>query len=139
MIDQPNRILYGYGNTVNNTDPANRHRVIKFRLPRLEDGELVTLKPEDALEDYLIEDVSGFSFNPIGQGLYVYKDKLYMPTGLGRYETPSLLYVWDLLGKSMEVIDLAPCTAGELEDISRYRGRFILQGQEGLFLVKRLK
>ena len=139
VIDQPNRILYGYGNTVNNTDPANRHRVIKFRLPGLEDGELVTLKPEDALEDYLIEDVSGFSFNPIGQGLYVYKDKLYMPTGVGGYNTPSILYIWDLVGKTMEVVDLVRCTAGELEDIGRYKGKFILQGQEGLFLVKSLK
>ena len=139
VIDQPNRMLYGYGNTVNNTDPANRHRVIKFRLPRLGDGEFVTLKPEDALENYLIEEASGFSFNPIGQGLYVYKDKLYMPTGVGGYDTPSILYVWDLVGKTMEVVDLTRCTAGELEDISRYRGRFILQGQDGLFLVKSLK
>ncbi|MCR5560353.1 MAG: hypothetical protein K6F58_00845 [Bacteroidales bacterium] len=139
VIDQKNRLLYGYGNTVNNTDPANRHRVIKFRLPAFEEGSTVVLTPEDALENYLIEDVSGFSFNPIGQGLYVWKDKLYMPTGVGKPGKPSILYVWDLVHKSMEVVDLTRCTAGELEDISRYRGHFIVQSQEGLFVLKSLK
>lgn len=36
-------------------------------------------------------------------------------------------------------LDLTRCTAGELEDISRYNGRFILQGQDGLFILKSLK
>ena len=139
VIDLPNRLLYGYGNTVNNSDPSNRHRVIKFRLPSLSEGSFVILKPEDALENYLIEEVSDFRFNPVGQGLYVYKDKLYMPTGVGKYETPSILYVWDLVNKSMEVVDLTRCTASELEDISRWKGRFIIQAQEGLFLIKSLK
>jgi len=139
VIDRPNRLLYGYGNTIDNSNPANRHRVIKFRLPSLSDGELVVLKPEDALENYLIEEVSGFSFNPIGQGLYVLKNKLYMPTGDAKYATPSILYIWDLAGKSMEVVDLSQCTAGELEDISIYRGRFIVQGQDGLFIIKSMK
>ena len=49
------------------------------------------------------------------------------------------MYVWDLVGKTMEVVDLTRCTAGELEDISRYNGRFILQGQDGLFILKSLK
>ena len=136
VIDRKNHMLYGYGNTVNNSDPANRHRVIKFRLPAFEEGSTVVLTPEDALENYLIEDVSGFSFNPIGQGLFVWKDKLYMPTGLGKPREPSILYVWDLRSRTMEQLDLSRCTAGELEDISRYRGKFILQGQEGLFILK---
>ena len=139
VIDRPNRMLYGYGNTIDNTNPANRHRIIKFRLPALEEGSFVVLKPEDALKNYLIEDASGFSFNPIGQGLYVYKGKLYMPTGVAKYETPSILYVWDLAAKSMEAVDLSRCTAGELEDISRYNGRFIVQGQDGLFILKSLR
>ena len=138
VIDKPNRLLYGYGNTINNSDPENRHRIIKFRLPEFEEGSLVVLKPEDALENYLIEEVSPFRFNPIGQGLYVYKGKLYMPTGDAKYENPSYLYVWDLKDKSMKVVDLTRCTAGELEDISRWHGRFIIQGQDGLFLIKSL-
>lgn len=139
VVDQSNRLLYGYGNTIDNSNPANKHRVIKFQLPGLDEGNFVVLKPEDALENYLIEDVSGFKFNPIGQGLYVYKDKLYMPTGDAKYENPSILYVWDLINKRMEVVDLTHCTAGELEDIGRFHGQFILQGQDGLFLMKSLK
>lgn len=140
VIDKHNRMLYGYGNTIDNSNPANRHRVIKFRLPAFEEGSHVVLKPEDALENYLIEEASGgFRFNPVGQGLYIYKDKLYMPTGVAKYETPSILYVWDLVKKSMEVVDLTRCTAGELEDISRWNGRFIIQGQDGLFLIKSMK
>ena len=36
----------------------------------------------------------------------------------------------------MEEVDLTACTTGELEDISLYRGRFLIQGQDGLFCVK---
>ena len=136
VVDKKNRMLYGYGNTVNNSDPANRHRVIKFRLPALSDGSFVTLKPEDALENYLIEDVSGFRFNPVGQGLSIQGDKLYMPTGVGNSENPSILYIWDLAGHEMQSIDLSSCTTGEFEDIS-IRGRFVyIQGQDGLFRFK---
>ena len=69
----------------------------------------------------------------------MYKDKLYMPTGVAKYETPSILYVWDLTAKTMETVDLTRCTAGELEDISRWRGRFILQSQDGLCVIRRMK
>ncbi len=135
VIDRKNQWLYGYGNTIDNNDPANRHRIIKFRLPRLSEGAQVVLRPEDALENYLIEEVSSFRFNPIGQGLYVENDKLYMPTGLGTDQHPSVLYVWDLKKKSMQEIDLSQCTTGELEDISFYKGQIFIQGQDGIFVL----
>ncbi|MBO4435227.1 MAG: hypothetical protein J5769_07250 [Bacteroidales bacterium] len=136
VIDRENKMLYGYGNTVNNSDPDNRHRIIKFRLPKLSEGPLVVLKPEDALEDYLIEDVSGFRFNPIGQGLYIHKGKLYMPTGVGKAETPSIIYIWDLNKRSMKALDLSAVTTSEFEDISRYGEFFYIQAQDGVFRVK---
>ena len=136
VIDRKGKFLYGYGNTINNSDPQNCHRIIKFRLPALAEGDFVTLRREDALEDYLIEEVSGFRFNPIGQGLYIFRDKLYMPTGVGTSKHPSILYVWDLKKKSMETMDLSNCTTGELEDISRFRGHFWLQGQDGIFRLR---
>ncbi|MCR5518779.1 MAG: hypothetical protein K6F21_00445, partial [Bacteroidales bacterium] len=95
VIDRKHKMLYGYGNTVDNSDHANRHRIIKFRLPSLSEGPLVVLKAEDALENYLIEDESDFRFNPIGQGLYIRNGRLYMPTGVGKAETPSILFIWD--------------------------------------------
>ena len=135
VIDRRKKLLYGYGNTVSNSDPENRHRVICFRLPTLAEGPRVVLHREDALEDYLIEEVSDFRFNPIGQGLYIERGKLYLPTGVGDEARPSILYIWDLRKKRMEVVDLTEKTVGELEDISRYGNDWLLQGQEGLFLM----
>ena len=138
VVDRKNGFLYGYGNTINNNDPANCHRIIKFRLPKLSEGAFVTLRPEDALENYTIEEVSGFKFNPIGQGLDIRKGKLYMPTGFGDQKHPSILYVWDLRARTMsKVIDLSKCTTGELEDIAVITPRkVLLQSQDGLFMVK---
>ena len=136
VIDREEHMLYGYGNTIDNSNPSNRHRIIKFRLPGLSEGSLVVLKPEDALENYLIEEVSSFRFNPIGQGLYVRKGKLYMPTGVGKAATPSILYIWDLNNRSMEAIDLSAVTTGEFEDIS-YSGKYYyIQSQDGIFRLK---
>ena len=136
VVDRKHKWLYGYGNTVNNSDPANRHRVIKFRLPALSEGPQVVLKPEDALENYLIEDESGYRFNPIGQGLFVRGGRLYMPTGVGNAASPSILYIWDLKKHRMRALDLSLVTTGEFEDISFYKGRFYIQSQDGLFRLR---
>ena len=135
VVDQKNKMLYGYGNTINNEDPENRHRIIKFQLPKLSAGAEVVLRSEDALENYLIEDVYNAPFNPIGQGLYIKNGQLYMPTGFGTDEHPSILYVWDLKKKTMKSIDLVQSTFGELEDISSYNGTLYVQGQDGLFAL----
>ena len=137
VVDRKGGFLYGYGNTVNNSDPSNRHRVIKFRLPKLSDGRSVVLKSEDALENYTIEEVSGYKFNPIGQGLDIRSGKLYMPTGFGTEDQPSILYIWDLRKKKMTSVDLSVVTTGELEDIAVLGSRsLLLQSQDGLFRVK---
>lgn len=140
VVDKKNNMLYGYGNTTKDRDvEGNRHRIIKFRLPSLEDSDengLVVLKPEDALENYLIEDY-GFAFATIGQGLYIWKDVLYMPTGFGGKEFPSYLFCWNLKKKKMEkVLDLSKATYGELEDIGRWKNSFIIIGVEGAFTIK---
>lgn len=140
VVDRENNMLYGYGNTINNSDRANRHRVIKFALPPLSAGRFVVLKPEDALENYLIEDVSKFRFNPIGQGLAVSDNKLYMPTGVGNDENPSILYIWDLKKKSMEVVDLSMITHSEFEGIGVIKGKgknrqVLIQSQDGLYRI----
>lgn len=140
VVDRENGMLYGYGNTINNTDRDNRHRVIKFRLPKLSDGKFIVLRPEDALENYLIEDVSKFRFNPVGQGLAVSNNKLYMPTGVGDEERPSILYVWDLKKKKMEVVDLSMITHSELEGVGVIKGKgknpqVLIQSQDGLYKI----
>ena len=140
VVDRKNRMLYGYGNTTKDRDvEGNRHRVIKFRLPSLEDSDengLVVLKPEDALENYLIEDY-GFRFATIGQGLCIWKDVLYMPTGFGTEKFPSYMFCWNLKKKKMEkVLDLRQATYGELEDMGRWRDRFLIMGIDGVFTIK---
>ena len=137
VVDRAHKILYGFGNTINNDDPANCHRVIKFRLPSLADGAEVVLHREDALEDYTIEEVSGFRFSCIGQGLCIKGNELFMPTGLGTEKHPSILYIWNLKTKKMRVVELIKETTGELEDIALQRpGWFVIQGQDGLFRAK---
>jgi len=139
VVDTENHLLYGYGNTIDNTNPANRHRVAKFRLPSIKDGKdgIVTLTDKDLLETYLLEDTYNAPFMPIGQGLFVHNGLLYMPTGVGKPETPSYLYVWDLNGRYMRnVLDLRTATHSEMEDSSMYDGYLIIQSQDGLFKIK---
>jgi len=133
VVDAPNRMLYGYGNTTYDKDvEGNRHRIIKFALPSPK-KKMVVLRPEDALENYCIEDY-GYSFATIGQGLYVRDGLLYMPTGFGTVEYPSYLYVWDLVNKKMvRSVKLRGLTTGEPEDISWYDGSLIMSGLHGIF------
>ena len=139
-IDKEQGFLYGYGNTVSNEDPANRHRIMKFKMPTRQDTDkdgFVVLREEDALENYLLEDVSDFRGNPIGQGLTIAGGKLFMPTGFGTEKHPSILYVWDLRTRTMSnVVDLTKATRSELEDCGVYRNRLVLQSQDGLFSLK---
>lgn len=139
VVDEKGEYLYGYGNTTRDSDTnGNRHRIVKFRLPPLDahDKEgMVILKPSDALENYTIEDC-GCSFATIGQGLYVWKERLYMPTGAGNDKNPARLYVWNLRTRKMDVVEeLAYADMGEPEDISRWRDLFIISSSKGLYTI----
>lgn len=138
VVDRENGFLYGYGNTIDNTNPANRHRIIKFAIPDvLADGpHMITLRREDALENYLLEETLKEPFMPIGQGLFIRGGKLYMPTGFGSSRAPSLLYVWDLQKRSMETVDLTRSTFSELEDCSWHDGGLVIQAQSGLWKIR---
>ena len=135
VVDPKAKMLYGYGNTIDNHHPDNRHRIIKFRLPEIKGnyGKVINLKSEDALENYLVEDYWSDSLQPVGQGLFVRNGKLYIPTGLDTEAEPSRLYVWDLARKTMKVFDLGAMSFGEPEDCSVYDGKFWLQTQGGIF------
>lgn len=137
-VDAERNYLYGYGNTVDNTNPTNRHRIVKFRIPELSESTdgIVTLTEEDLLENYLIEDTYQAPFNPIGQGLMIRDGLLYMPTGFGNEKYPSELYVWDLHTRTMRnVIDLSQVTKGELEDCSQWRDKMLIQTQGEMYLL----
>ena len=137
VVDRQNKVLYGFGNTTKDKDlEGNKHRIIKFRLPKLSEGDVVFTK-KDILETYVVE-AHGLSYATIGQGLCVWNNKLMMPTGLGTPEYPSYLFVWDLKKKQpVEVLDMGLGTTGELEDLAHYKcNRFLVQGQDGLFELK---
>ena len=136
VIDSDNNYLYGYGNTVDNTNPLNHHRIVKFRIPKLNESTdgIVTLTNDDLLENYLIEDTYAAPFNPIGQGLFIKNGQLFMPTGFGNEKCPSILYVWNLETRTMQnVIDSTKATFGELEDCAYYKGDLIIHAQGDLF------
>ncbi len=137
VVDRQNKVLYGFGNTTKDKDvEGNRHRIIKFRLPRISEGDVVFGK-DDVIETYVVEDY-GLRYATIGQGLCIWKGKLMMPTGLGTPEYPSYLFVWDLKNrKPVEVLDMSLGTTGELEDLAHFKcKRFLVQGQDGLFEMK---
>lgn len=132
VVDRDNNYLYGYGNTIDNSNPLNKHRIVKFRLPSLEESTdgVVFLTDDDLLENYLIEDTYAAPFMPVGQGLFIKNGLLFMPTGFGTAKAPSILYVWNLHTRSMQnVIDLQTATEGELEDCACYQGDLIIQSQ----------
>ena len=139
VIDRRHKMLYGFGNTTGDRDiEGNRHRIIKFRLPKLSAGKEVVLRPEDALENYVVED-HGLSYATIGQGLCIHKGKLMMPTGVGNAEYPSWLFVWDLRKqRPVTVLDMGGGhTTGELEDFAHYRKNlYLIQAQTGLYLME---
>lgn len=137
VVDTRNQCLYGFGNTTKDKDlEGNRHRIIKFRLPKISEGNVVFTN-KDIIETYVVED-HGLQYATIGQGLCIDKGRLMMPTGLGTPEYPSYLFVWDLKNrKPVEVLDMSLGTTGELEDLAHFKGRkFFVQGQDGLFLMK---
>ena len=137
VVDRQHKVLYGYGNTTKDKDvEGNRHRVIKFRLPKISEGDVVFTK-DDIIDTYVVED-HGLAYATIGQGLCIWKGQLMMPTGLGTPEYPSYLFVWDLKNKRpVEVLDMSIGTTGELEDLAHFKcKRFLVQGQDGLFEMK---
>ena len=137
VVDRRNKMLYGFGNTTGDKDVEhNKHRIIKFRLPKLSEGDVVFTK-DDVIETYTVEDY-GLSYATIGQGLCVWKDKLMMPTGLGTEKYPSYLFIWDLKRKQpVKVLDMGLGTTGELEDMAHFKcNKFLVQGQDGLFELK---
>lgn len=137
VVDRQHKFLYGFGNTTKDKDvEGNRHRVIKFRLPKLSEGDVVFTN-KDIIETYTVED-NGLQYATIGQGLCIWRNKLMMPTGLGTPEYPSYLFVWDLKHKRpLEVLDMSRGTTGELEDLAHYKfRRYLVQGQDGLFGMK---
>jgi len=129
VVDRRRHLLIGYGNTLENLAQGNRWRMMTFRLPRLSDGITVHLKPEDALDNYCIQDLDPrFPSQQIGQGACVIKDRMLIPVGVGTEEHPSILYVWNLRKKRLDgIYDFQQVVPAEFEDCAPYGNTLLMQ------------
>jgi len=128
-IDHQRRHLIGFGNTISNNGEGNRFRVMVFSIPHLSDGKVVHLTADEAIENYLIQDFdSRYPSKVVGQGACVWNDCLLMPTGFGREDAPSIVYVLDLKTRTLRnILDLSKTLKNEMEDIDFYQGDVYIQ------------
>ena len=128
-IDHQRRHLIGLGNTVSNNGEGNRFRVMVFSIPHLSDGKVVHLTADDAIENYLIQDTdSRYPSKVVGQGACVWNDCMLMPTGFGKDDAPSIVYVLDLKTRKLrDILDLSKTLKDEMEDIDFYEGEAYIQ------------
>lgn len=133
MIDRRRGHLIGYGNTVENMGEGNRWRTMIFKMPKLSDGPLVHLRPQDAIDNYCIQDFDRrFPSNHIGQGACVVNDQMFIPVGLGTEKQPSILYVWNLRKKRLDhILDFQEQVPHEFEDCEIYRRDLFMQTNGG--------
>lgn len=129
MIDRKRNLLIGYGNTVENMGKGNRWRTMIFPMPKLSEGPVVHLKPQDAIENYCIQDFdSRFPSNHIGQGACVIKNQMFIPVGVGTEKHPSILYVWNLRKKKLDyILNFQSQVPHEFEDCEPYGHDLIMQ------------
>lgn len=133
MIDAKHNRLIGYGNTIENLGKGNRWRTMVFPMPKLSEGPLVHLRPQDALDNYCIQDLDPrFPSNHIGQGACVKGDRMFIPVGIGTEKQPSILYVWNLKTKKLDGIhNFQHQVPHEFEDCEPYRRTLIMQTNGG--------
>lgn len=131
MIDRQHNWLYIFGNTISSGKAGNKHYIYKYPIPAVGPGcaSKVWLSPDSALEGYLWEDTYTGGANPVIQGGAVQDGLMYLPCGYNTTAQPSVLYVWDLVGRRMAAeVQLQTIFKGELEDVSvGYPGRLVVQ------------
>lgn len=140
LIDKKRKRLVGFGNTINNTDPQNRFRIMICRLPKIKEGEKVVLTEADIYDTYLIQDYDPtYPHVQIGQGGTIVGDCIIMPTGFGTELRPSVIYSWNIYARKMvSAINMQEEVPFEFEDCDFYRGGLYIQcnhGKRGHFKI----
>ena len=132
-VDKKKKRLIGFGNTIDNTNPNNRFRIMVFRLPKLRDGANVVLQEKDIIENYLIQDHDpSFPNVQIGQGGVVVGISLIMPTGVGSDKFPSMIYSWNLKTHKMtNAIKMQSEVPYEFEDCDFFQNNLYIQCNNG--------
>ena len=143
VVDKENKFLYGFGNTIDDSNASNKHRLVKFKLPTVavkakgKNIQTITLSEKDLLENYLIEDYCPLFKSMASHGLMVKYGLLYMPVGKNTDAQPSILYVWNLAKRKMQnSIDLSKSTTGELTDCAECMGELLIQSQDSIYKLR---
>ncbi len=132
-VDKKKKRLIGFGNTIDNTNPKNRFRIMIFKLPKLKDGANIVLQEKDIIENYLIQDYdASFPNVQIGQGGVVVGNSLIMPTGVGNEQFPSMIYSWNLKNHQMtNAINMQREVPYEFEDCDFFQNNLYIQCNNG--------
>lgn len=134
VVDNNNNNLYAIARQSSPDGGKNstRIRIIKYRLPKLNEGSNIILSEKDQLDVFFVDFESGT------QGGIIKGRFLYLPTGLqesarGAFNAKRVLQVIDLKKKKLiRQMDLTYITTNEPEDIDFYYGSALLYcGQQG--------
>jgi len=134
VVDSENGYLYAItrnGKNLNTTGVVHNY-ISKYQLPKMKEGEIVRLCPNDRLELFEVQ------FPNILQGAKIMNGLLYIVTGLQetareRKDSKRAIQVIDLKQRKLiKTIDLTYVTTNEPEDIDFYNGKCLLYcGQNG--------
>ena len=112
-----------------NTDKI---KIVKYKLPLLNDGREIVLSEKDCLDSYIVEFASGT------QGGIIRGNYMYLASGLqaashGQFNAKREIQIVDLTKKKIvKTIDLTYLTTNEPEDLDFYENKCLLYcGQEG--------
>lgn len=135
FVDKKHRSLYSIARKQKTSDDGSWtcvHRINRYRLPRLKDGEKIVFSDKDVIESFDV------SFPNLLQGGCIKGKYLYLPTGLfdtkeDRLDKERALIIVNIKRQKIEkVVDLAKITSNEPEDCDFYKGKLLLYcGQSG--------
>ena len=134
IVDTMNENLYAI---VRQTPPEGEEnsdliRIMKYRLPKLNEGDMIFLTEKDILDEFFVNFASGT------QGGIINGKYMLLPTGLnegarGAFNAKRVLKIIDLEKKNIcNQIDLTYVTTNEPEDVDFYKDKLLLYcGQQG--------
>lgn len=140
VVDCKNNVFYVVTRVEKHLDSKGsvRNTITKYRLPRLDEGNIVVLTEKDVIDSFDV------LFPNILQGCKIKGDYMYLVTGLQqsqshRKDSQRAIQVIDLKKKELaKTIDLTYMTTNEPEDIDFYNSKCLVYcGQEGgLYEIK---
>lgn len=127
LVDYDNDILYGIGCDKSIYDSDNKMKFLKFRLPKISEGSIVTLTDDDILDSWEYDGSINYMY--IFQGAYYYQGKIYLSCGgydNGQGTMPHNVFVIDThTGRVDSIINVGQVYAAECEAVTVYNGKML--------------